>query len=282
MTGDETSDERLRPERRLRSESDARAAGALEPTSRPERREGGSITEPRRRGAAAPTGVSGGLAEGGTDEEPRPGSREFYRRQMLNSIGGWSGTVITAIPTVVFVAVNAAADLRWAIVAAVGSAFVLAGYRLVLRQPVQQALTGLLGVVIASLIAARTGQAKGYFLLGIWSSFVYAGALAITLVVRRPAVGLLWEFLDPTPHDDSSVPWYRRRRLLLAYTLATAAAVLVFLARGVVQLALFEHNATGWLAVARIAMGYPLYIAAIGFAFWVVRRARHRLSADAA
>ena len=229
--------------------------------------------EPRRGDAAAPTS--------GTDENPAPGSREFYRQQMLNSIGGWSGTVTTAIPTVVFVAVNAVANLRWAIVAAVGSAFVLAGYRLALRQSVQQALTGLLGVVVASLIAARTGQAKGYFLLGIWSSFVYAGALAVTLVVRRPAVGLLWEFLDPTPHDGT-VPWYRRRRLLLAYTLATTAAVLVFLARGIVQLALFEHNATGWLAVARIAMGYPLYIAAIGFALWVVRRARHRLSADTA
>ena len=229
--------------------------------------------EPRRRDAAAPTS--------GTDESPAPGSREFYRQQMLSSIGGWSGTVITAIPTVVFVAVNAVANLRWAIVAAVGSAFVLAGYRLALRQSVQQALTGLLGVVVASLIAARTGQAKGYFLLGIWSSFVYGGALAVTLVVRRPAVGLLWEFLDPTPHDGT-VPWYRRRRLLLAYTLATTAAALVFLARGIVQLALFEHNATGWLAVARIAMGYPLYIAAIGFALWVVRRARHRLGADTA
>jgi hypothetical protein len=232
-----------------------------------------SPEEPRHGDTSAPASD--------TDENPRPGSREFYRQQMLNSIGGWSGTVITAIPTVVFVAVNAVANLRWAIAAAVGSAFVLAGYRLALRQSVQQALTGLLGVVVASLIAARTGQAKGYFLLGIWSSFVYAGALAITLVVRRPAVGLLWEFLDPTPHD-SSVPWYRHRRLLLAYTLATTAAALVFLARGVVQLALFDHNATGWLAVARIAMGYPLYIAAIGFAFWVVRRARQRLGADTA
>jgi Protein of unknown function (DUF3159) len=215
------------------------------------------------------------------DVDERGGVREVYRQQLLDSIGGWSGTVITAVPPVVFVAVNAASTLKWAIAAAVGSAVLLAGYRVARRQPVQQALTGLFGVVIASAIAARTGQAKGYFLLGIWSSFVYAGALAVTLVVRRPAVGLIWEFLDPTPHGGS-VPWHRRRRLLLAYMMATAAAVLVFLARGVVQLALFEHNATGWLAVARIAMGYPLYIAAIGYAFWVVRRARHRLSGDAA
>lgn len=211
------------------------------------------------------------------EESPQRSAREIYRAQMLESIGGWSGTVITAIPTVVFVAVNAAATLRWAVVAAVGSAALLAGYRLARRQPVQQAITGLLGVVIASLIAARTGEAKGYFLLGIWSSFAYAAAFAASMLVRRPAVGLLWEFLDPTPTNGDK-PWHRHRPLLLAYSFATLGAVVVFLARGLVQLALFNHNATGWLAVARIAMGYPLYIAAVGFAFWVVRRARHTVT----
>ena len=222
------------------------------------------------------------MSEREGSDKPRAGTREAYRQQLLNSIGGWSGSLITAIPTVVFVGVNAVASLHWAIAAAVASALLLAGYRFARRQSVQQALSGLVGVLIASIIAARTGEAKGYFLLGIWSSFVYAGALAATLVVRRPAIGLLWEFLDPTPDGAEPRPWYRRRPLLLAYTLATAGATLMFLARGVVQLTLFEHNATGWLAVARIVMGYPLYIVAIGFAFWVVRRARHRLSAEAA
>jgi hypothetical protein len=253
-----------------------------------------SHEEPRSGDAAAPTDASGdsdsperiewwgrGSPRDGNDK-PRAGTREAYRQHLLNSIGGWSGSLITAIPTVVFVAVNAVASLHWAIAAAVASALLLAGYRFARRQSVQQALSGLVGVLIASIIAARTGEAKGYFLLGIWSSFVYAGALAATLVARRPAIGLLWEFLDPTPDGAEPTPWYRRRPLLLAYMLATAGATLMFLARGVVQLTLFEHNATGWLAVARILMGYPLYIAAIGFAFWVVRRARHRLSAEAA
>jgi hypothetical protein len=206
--------------------------------------------------------------------------RETYRRQLLDSIGGWTGTVITAIPPVVFVLVNAITSLRAAIVAAVGSAVVLAGYRLARRQPVQQALTGLFAVVVAAVIAARTGQARGYFLLGIWSSFAYAAAFAVSTIVRRPVVGLLWEFLEPTPGDDE-LRWYRRRVLLRAYDLATLAATVVFLARGLVQLTLFRHNATGWLAFARIAMGYPLYIAAVGFGFWVVTRARRRLAPPA-
>jgi hypothetical protein len=226
------------------------------------------------------------MTEGGADRRPSPGSadrrvefREQYRKQMLDSIGGWTGTVIAAIPTVVFVIVNAVSSLRWAIVAAVGSSVVLAGYRLARRQSVQQALTGLIGVVIASLIAGRTGKAKGYFLLGILSSFAYGAAFLVSIIVRRPLVGLVWEFLDPSPPDldDPDRRWWRRPQLLRAYDLATGAGVVLFLARGIVQWALYQKNATGWLAFARIAMGYPLYIAAVGFAFWVIRRARRAL-----
>jgi hypothetical protein len=213
-------------------------------------------------------------------ENPLDNLREQYRAQMLAGIGGWSGTVIAAIPTVVFVVVNSFAGLRAAIFSAVGSALLLALYRLARKQSIQQALTGLFGVLIASIIAARTGHAKGYFLFGIWTSFAYGGAFVVSVLARRPLIGLIWEFLDPTPIADGR-PWYRVRPLLRAYDLATLLASTIFLARGIVQLALFRDNATGWLAFARIAMGYPLYIAAVGFGFWIVNRARKRLVRDA-
>lgn len=228
------------------------------------------------------------------------------RQQMIDGFGGWSGMAIAALPTVVFVVVNAVATLRVAVIAAVATALVLMAYRLARRQPVQQAASGLFGVVLAAAIAARTGQARGYFIVGIWSSFAYGAAFLISMVLRRPLVGVIWEFLDPTPPTtpttgsiptDSTVaergdgalrglapkqdvqPWYRRPVLARAYLLATAAATLVFALRAVVQLSLFRSDSTGWLAVARLAMGYPLTIAAIGFAVLVVRRARARLVA---
>ncbi|MEO6885043.1 MAG: DUF3159 domain-containing protein, partial [Jatrophihabitantaceae bacterium] len=120
---------------------------------------------------------------------------------------------------------------------------------------------------------------------GIWTSFVYAVPFAVSIAVRRPLVGLLWEFLDPTPDPTSDStpggghpPWFRRRELLRAYSYATAAGLVVFLARGIVQLTLYGQNATGWLAFARVAMGYPLYIGAVGLGFLLVRRARKRLA----
>jgi len=203
--------------------------------------------------------------------------RETYRTQLIESIGGWQGALITAIPPAVFVIVNAIYKLTAAIVAALAVAAVLVLYRLVRKQSIQQALSGAFGVGIGAFIAARTGQARGYFLIGIWGSFVYAVPLAASLLFRRPLVGLVWEFLDPSPDDGT--PWYRRRPLLRAYAVSTLIWTALMLLRGSVQLALYHRNATGWLAFARIAMGYPLTIAALGATYLIVRRARHRLPA---
>jgi Protein of unknown function (DUF3159) len=244
----------------------------------------GPEVETRPGGSTAPS-VAG--ADGvGTPSVPgppilpdQPGAaalREQFRALVLAGVGGWSGMVITAIPTVVFVVVNAVGSLRAAVAAAVGSAVLLSVYRLARRQPVQQAFTGLLGVIVAAAIAARTGQARGYFLLGIGASLLYGTICLVSLVARRPVVGLVWEYLDPTPEDGTGSLWYHRRELLVAYTWATAAVTAVFASRGVVQLALFARRDTGLLAVARIAMGYPLTALALAFAFWIVRRARTR------
>lgn len=191
-------------------------------------------------------------------------------------MGGWSGTVVAAIPLVVFVLVNAITELRPAIIAALASGVLVAGYRLVRHQPVQQALTGLFSVVIAAAIAARTGQARGFFLLGIVGAVVYAAVFLLSLVFRRPLVGVLWEYLEPSPLP-AGTRWYRVPKLRRAYDIATCAGLAMFAARAVVQLSLFRDNRTGWLAITKLAMGFPLYIAVVGVAFWVVRRTRRQL-----
>ena len=47
------------------------------------------------------------------------------------------------------------------------------------------------------------------------------------------------------------------------YDYATAVWVLVFAARFAVQRQLYSANEVGWLATARLLMGYPLYLLAI-------------------
>lgn len=213
--------------------------------------------------------------EAAADEAHEEDLRERYRQQVLSTIGGFSGMVITAVPPVVFVIINTLAGLRPAILSALGAGAAVALYRAVRKQPLQQAATGLAGVAVAAFIAWRTGEARGYFLVGIVTSFGYAAAFGISLIVRKPLVGYVWEFLEPSPRRD--VPWQREPILLRAYSWATFAGFLLFAARAAVQTSLFASDRTGWLAVARLGMGYPLYIAVLAFAFWVCRRAHRTL-----
>lgn len=198
---------------------------------------------------------------------------------LVESIGGWRGLVDSGLPVVVFVAVNAAAGLRAAIWAAVAAGVVLFAIRLIRKETVQQALSGFFGVLVAAFIAHRTGEAKGFFLLGIWASFAYGAVFLASVLVRWPLVGLIWEYVDGR---GIGTAWRQDRRLMRVYTWCTLVWVAVFLARGLVQRYLYDQDSTGWLAVARLAMGYPFTIGAVAVSVLAVRRVRKIEAAETA
>jgi len=169
------------------------------------------------------------------------------------------GMVDSGLPVVVFVLVNAIFHhLGASIGAALAAGFVIAALRLVRHKPVTQAIAGLVGVGIAAFIAHRTGSAKGYFLFGIYSFIAYGGVLLISIVLRWPLIGVLWESINGRGHS-----WRKDRKLLRRYDYATAVWVLVFAARFAVQHQLYASDQVGWLVTARLVMGYPLYLLAI-------------------
>ncbi|MDQ2740369.1 MAG: DUF3159 domain-containing protein [Actinomycetota bacterium] len=173
-------------------------------------------------------------------------------------MGGPAGMVDSGLPVVVFVVVNAIGSLGWAVAAALGAGALIAILRMVRHKPVTQAIAGLFGVGIAAFIAYRTGSAKGYFLFGIWSFIVYGSVLLLSILVRRPLIGVLWESLN-----GRGSRWRSDRKLVRRYDYATAVWVLVFALRFGVQNQLYEAGRVGWLATARLLMGYPLYLLAI-------------------
>jgi hypothetical protein len=197
---------------------------------------------------------------------------------LVESIGGWRGLVDSGLPVVVFVAVNAAAGLRAAIWAAIGAGVLLFVIRLARKETVQQALSGFFGVLVAAFIANRTGEAKGFFLFGIWASFAYGALFLASALVRWPLVGVIWEYVDGR---GIGTAWRKDRRLMRVYTWCTLVWVAVFLARGLVQRYLYDQDSTGWLAVARLAMGYPFTIGAVAISVLAVRRVRRTDDADA-
>jgi hypothetical protein len=193
---------------------------------------------------------------------------------LLDRMGGVTGLVLASVPTFAFVVVDAITGLDAAIVAAVGTSVGLILLRVLRKDPIQPAVSGLIGVLVASLIAFYSGSAEGYFLPGIWASLVMAVIFAVSVLVRRPLVGVIWKLLTSADVEQS---WRDDKVAVHAFDVATLAFVAVFVARFVVQEWLYGAGSTGWLAFARIAMGYPLLALALLVTYWAVRRARGRL-----
>ena len=196
------------------------------------------------------SGIDSGI-DAGNAEPPKAAT-------MWEQMGGPMGMVDSGLPVVVFVLLNALAGLTWGIVAALAAGVIIAAIRLIRHKPVTQAIGGLFAVGVAAFIAHRTGSARGFFLLGIWSYVLYGGLLVASILVRWPLVGLLWEGLN-----GRGKAWRADKRLVRRYDLATVVWVLVFALRFLVQNQLYGANQVGWLATAKLLMGYPLFAVAI-------------------
>jgi hypothetical protein len=209
-----------------------------------------------------------------TDAETAGETESERERQPtpLEQMGGISGLIYSSVPVIVFVVANALFGLQVGIWSAVGSAVLITVVRVVRKEPVQPAISGFFGVAIAAFIAYRTGSAKGFFLLGIWASFVYCAVLVLSVLVRWPLAGVVWHSLN-----GSGKAWRSDKPSRFGFDIATLALAAVFAARFVVQRWLYEGDYTGWLAFAKIAMGYPLYGLALLVVVWAVRRSNRRL-----
>ncbi|MEI4271464.1 DUF3159 domain-containing protein [Klenkia sp. LSe6-5] len=131
----------------------------------------------------------------------RPAGRSSLvvdRHLVLDSLGGWRGMVDVSLPTVAFVVANGLGGLTVGIWAALGAAVLVFGLRLLRRETVQQAVSGLIGVAIAVAIARVSGEARDFFVLGLVRNAGLGVVLLGSVLVRWPLVGVAAEFLAPS------------------------------------------------------------------------------------
>jgi hypothetical protein len=184
---------------------------------------------------------------------------EIVRHELAKSLGGMRGMVEGAAPFVAFtVAWVLTRGLGYSLLAALGVAVVFAIIRLLQRQSLKFVLQAVIPTAIAALVASRTGRAEDVFLPGI----LYNGVLAVVAVgsvaLRGPLVGFLYGAAvgDPTG-------WRRDRGLVRMTGRLTLVLAVPYLTRFAVQLPLFLAGNVVWLAVAKVALGWPLLVAAL-------------------
>ena len=109
--------------------------------------------------------------------------KPIEEQTLLEQMGGWQGLVSTTLPIVVLVPVNSRWGLAPALVAALSVALVILVWRIARKETIQPAISGFIGVAFCAAIAWYTGDAKGYFLYGIWASLVFAVIALISLYI---------------------------------------------------------------------------------------------------
>ena len=212
-----------------------------------------------------------------TVAEPTVTLETLVRTQLSKALGGKRGMLEGAIPTIGFtVTWITTHNLNLSLVISVGLAVVLLLLRIVQRSTPQFVLNSLVGIGIAAVFALRSGRAEDAFLPGIIYNAFYAVALGASALVRWPLVGFMIGSVtgDPTA-------WHADRQVVRLCTRLTWLLVLPCAVRAVVQgpVWLAGHSgslsvdtAVAALGVLKIAMGWPLQLAALGAMSWLLGR----------
>ena len=237
----------------------------------------------------------------------------FDRHMVLDQLGGWRGMLDATLPTAAFVVANSVAGLTAGIWAALVCAVLVFGLRLVRRQSLQQGVSGLFAVAVAVAIAWRTGEARDFFTLGLIRNAGIGVVLLGSILVRRPLVGVVAEFLAPshlgtlashrlpslrgrrsggTPpppvtgapegagREPDAAPerhWRDDPRLLRAYSWLTVLWAAVFLLRAGLTWFFYVRDDVELLGAVSLVLGLPVTAVQLLITFWVVSRLhRHR------
>jgi hypothetical protein len=212
-----------------------------------------------------------------TSSPPAAPSTAGDRSRVLELLGGHRGIVDGALPPLIFAAVNVVAgtqlpraeSLAYAIGGAVFAALGIVGMRILRREPLRQALAGLAGLAIAVAFALGSGEARGFFLPGIYVDAAYALILAGSVAVGRPLIGVLWGLAFRAAGEWRSAPRLRR-----GFAVATLGWSLIYATRAVSQAAFYVDDSPGFLAVTELVLGWPLTALAVMVTLAYVRRVR--------
>lgn len=203
------------------------------------------------------------------------------RAILARAIGGWRGVIDSGLPPAVFVAAYLITgnDLTISLWCAIGVAVLVAAWRLLRKEPLQQTVAGLIGVGVSAFFASRTGRPEDFFLPFMAVNLAYGTAFLISILVRWPLIGVLVGFLT-----GLGTSWRKDPSLRRVFAAASWLWVGVFFFRVAVQAPLWLAALVGPLGVARVILGWPLFLLGAYVTYLVLKqplsRAREQRAAQ--
>lgn len=185
---------------------------------------------------------------------------------LMEALGGRRGLLDSALPALTFVITYLATGQRMALAltAALVVGGVVAVLRLVRRDSLRHVLAGFAGVALSVVIARTTGRPVDYFLPSLLSNSAAAIAWVVSIVVKRPLLGVVVGAVT------RSTTWRTDPRLLRAYQRASWIWTGSFVLRVVVMTPLWLGDQLLALGVAKVVMGWPMVLVVIWLSWQVL------------
>lgn len=176
-------------------------------------------------------------------------------KALVAAMGGIRGILEAILPGLLFlVAYTVTRQLVPAIIAAGIVGVLFTAIRLIQRQTLMQAITGLIAIALSAALAAVTGKAEDFYLLGFWTNGIYLGVLAASILARWPVVGVVVGVLSGEGNS-----WRTDRTLRRTYAGLTWIWVAMFAVRLAVELPLYFAGSFVALGTFKLILGVPLY-----------------------
>lgn len=196
----------------------------------------------------------------------QPGERPTAHA-LWAAVGGVRGLIESLLPGFLFLIVfTVTQEVAPSVLVPAGVAVLFVVIRAVTRSPVMPAVVGLVGIALSAGLALATGRAEENFLLGFVINAVWLVALLVSLLVRRPLVGVVASLLT------GDREWRADPAKRTVLTVTTWLWVGMFALRLGVQVPLYLAEQAVALAATKLVMGVPLY-AAVLWVTWLMVRA---------
>ncbi|MEZ7154966.1 DUF3159 domain-containing protein [Streptomyces althioticus] len=192
-------------------------------------------------------------------------ARAVTEAALFEAFGGVRGMVETVLPGLLFVSIYTVnKNLHMSALAALGVALVMVVVRLVRRDTVKHAFSGVFGVGFGVVFAMMTGNAKDFYLPGMLYTLGLAVAYIVTAMAGVPLIGLM---LGPVFKENLS--WRTRNPgRKKAYTKASWAWGLILLAKCAILFPLYWWADTTQLGWVLVALKIPPFLLAV-YLTWV-------------
>ncbi|MFD4987249.1 DUF3159 domain-containing protein [Streptomyces sp. NPDC058374] len=194
------------------------------------------------------------------EQSEEAAARAVTEAALFEAFGGVRGMVETVLPGLLFVTIYTVnADLHVSAIAALAVSLVLGVARLVRRDTVKHAFSGVFGVAFGVVFAMMTGNAKDFYLPGMVYTLGLAVAYIGTAVAGVPLIGLI---LGPIFKENLS--WRTRNPgRKKAYTRASYAWGFILLAKCAILFPLYWWADTTQLGWVLVSLKIPPFLLAV-------------------